>query len=67
MKVKQNLSILFYRFVAKQNADGVPIYIRITIDGSSAETSLGKRIPYDDWDIKRKCSTAIRGTVGRLL
>lgn len=39
-----------------QSADGVPIYIRITIDGSSAETSLGKRIPYDDWDIKRKCS-----------
>lgn len=57
MKVKQSLSILFYLFRQKKNKDGrVPIYVRITIDGDEAETSLGQKIHPDDWDNDKKYS-----------
>lgn len=44
MKSKQNLFILFYLNRKKATRKGLPIYIRLAIDGEECELSLGKKV-----------------------
>jgi len=51
MKLNENLSILFLLEKNKMGRDGTaPLTARITVNGSRAEFSLGKKIPPDCWD-----------------
>lgn len=55
MKARQHLSILFYLNRKKARRKGIPIYIRLTIDGKDCEISLGKKVgPKDEWDNEKK-------------
>jgi len=51
MKLNENLSVLFLLEKNKMGRDGTaPLTARITMNGSRAEFSLGKKIPPDCWD-----------------
>lgn len=54
MHVKQKLSILFYLKRKKATKEGIPIYVRITVDGLQDEFSLGFKVKAADWDNKNK-------------
>ncbi|MGN7887483.1 Arm DNA-binding domain-containing protein [Dyadobacter sp. 22481] len=55
MKFKQNLSLLFWLYRGKASKDGkAPIYVRITIDGTDTDISLGKKIHPDFWNSDAK-------------
>lgn len=59
MKFKQNLSLLFWLYRDKASKDGkAPIYVRITIDGTDTDISLGKKIHPDFWNSDAKLVTA---------
>jgi hypothetical protein len=59
MKFKQNLSLLFWLYRGKASKDGkAPIYVRITIDGTDTDISLGKKIHPDFWNSDAKQVTA---------
>ncbi|WP_342086443.1 site-specific integrase [Dyadobacter sp. OTU695] len=59
MKFKQNLSLLFWLYRGKASKDGkAPIYVRITIDGTDTDISLGKKIHPDFWNSDAKLVTA---------
>ena len=51
MKLNENLSVLFLLEKNKMGRDGTaPLTARITVNGSRAEFSLGKKVPPDCWD-----------------
>jgi Phage integrase SAM-like domain/Arm DNA-binding domain len=51
MNLNQTFSILFWLNKGKGNARGfAPIWVRITIDGKRAESSLKRQIPIEHWD-----------------
>jgi site-specific recombinase XerD len=51
MKLNENLSVLFLLEKNKMRRNGTaPLTARITVDGSRAEISLGKKLPPDCWD-----------------
>lgn len=55
MKSRQHLSILFYLNRKKATRKGIPIYIRLTIDGEESELSLGKKVRTGyEWDNEKK-------------
>lgn len=54
MLVKQRFSLLFYLKRSKQNEEGSPIYVRITIDGLRDELSLNVRLQEQYWDVETK-------------
>ncbi len=59
MKFKQNLSLLFWLYRGKAPKDGkTPIYVRITIDSTDTDISLGKKIHPDFWNSHAKLVTA---------
>ena len=53
MKSKSTFSILFFLRQERENKNGAPLMLRVTINGKSAKTSLGIRVPSKDWDVKR--------------
>jgi site-specific recombinase XerD len=53
MKVNQNLCVLFWLRKSKADENGhSPVYVRLTIEGSRNEFSLGKKIHPDRWIAK---------------
>ncbi len=55
MKTNQKLSVLFFLKRKKLTADGkAPIYVRLTIDSRSNETSLSLKCHPNEWDITKK-------------
>jgi len=53
MKSKSTFSILFFLRQERENKNGAPLMLRVTINGKSAKTALGIRVPSKDWDVKR--------------
>ena len=53
MKSKATFSILFFLRQERENKNGAPLMLRVTINGKSAKTALGIRVPSKDWDVKR--------------
>ena|SRR5258708_4352483 len=55
--MSRSLSILVYLKRQKKDADGkMPLYVRVTIDGASADFTLARRILAADWSQpKQKC------------
>ena len=53
MKSKSTFSILFFLRQERENKNGAPLMLRVTINGKSAKTSLGIRVPSKDWDGER--------------
>ena len=53
MKSKSTFSILFFLRQERENKNGAPLMLRVTINGKSAKTALGIRVPSQDWDVKR--------------
>ncbi|WP_435354231.1 site-specific integrase [Emticicia sp. SJ17W-69] len=49
MKASQNLCILFWLNTPKIHNGKAPIYVRLTIDGSRTQFSLGKKIEPEKW------------------
>ena len=45
MKSKSTFSILFFLRQERENKNGAPLMLRVTINGKSAKTSLGIRVP----------------------
>jgi len=51
MKVNENLSVLFLLEKSKMSSDGnAPLWVRVTVNGSRSEFSLGKKVPPAHWD-----------------
>ncbi|MDX1760829.1 MAG: site-specific integrase [Christiangramia sp.] len=49
-------TITFYLKKSKATEDGrAPIYVRITVDGRRAETSLYRKVPIEEWNTKSNC------------
>ena len=49
-------TITFYLKKSKATEDGrAPIYVRITVDGRRAETSLYRKVPMEEWNSKSNC------------
>lgn len=55
MKSNQKLTVLFWHRKSKADAIGMaPIICRISIDGSDAEFSIGKKVSSEHWDTEAK-------------
>lgn len=55
MKSNQKLTVLFWHRKSKADANGLaPIICRISIDGSEAEFSIGKKVSIGHWDTEAK-------------
>ena len=55
MKSNQKLTVLFWHRKSKADASGMaPIICRISIDGSEAEFSIGKKVSSGHWDTEAK-------------
>jgi Phage integrase SAM-like domain/Arm DNA-binding domain len=71
MNLNQTFSILFWLNKAKMNARGfAPIWVRITIDGKRAESSLKRQILAQHWDHdngRASKSCADRDTINQYL
>jgi integrase len=50
---KQSFRVLFYIRNQRENKEGSPIMMRITVNGVQARQSVGRRVPKSYWDKKR--------------
>lgn len=54
MSSKNTFKLLFYINKAKQNKDGVPIMLRITINGENVSMNIRRRIQLHQWDSRSR-------------
>jgi len=64
-----NTNILSVRFFVKKykaKNNRVPIYVRITVDGKSADASLKREIDIDSWDVEKGQARGARSEIKAL-
>ena len=54
--MRNNLSLKFYLYQQHPGANLPKLYLRITVNRTKAELSIGYSIPINEWDDERQCS-----------
>ena len=54
--MRNNLSLKFYLYQQHPGANLPKLYLRITVNRTKAEVSIGYSIPINEWDDERQCS-----------